>query len=1451
MRRFARWVAAAVVLLVVAVAGGYGWLQTQSGLAWLGRTAAHALSSPGAVLNIEEVAGSAPFHVRAGRVEISDKRGVWLALGDVRLDISAAALLAGKVRFTRLTAASAEMRRLPVSPAPAPAKPVPWSERLQPPRTSYPLAIDRLAVDRIVLDPAVLGERVTMRLAGAADLVDREVRASLDLHRTDGEKGSLSLALKMGGAPQRLTLRLEVSEPSGLLLARLLHRTDRPPLALSLAGDGPVADWHGKLRASAGDLANMEADLGLKASRGVALQLSGTAAVARLLPPDLAPLIGNEVRVSARGGIKDDGSLSLAALSLAAAAGTLTGDAELGRPDHRIAGHLHLDLPHLAAAAAPIGAPVGGSARIDATLGGTEAHPTLALDAKGESVAVGTTRAAHASAQLSVTPSDSSAAAGLRITARGDIQGLSTEALPPALTRDIDWTLAARTHGGFATVDITRFAAHGAGIDIAGSGRVEPGGGAVDGKLHLSIANLSPLSGAFGKPVAGALALDATASREATGRIAATIAGNLTGPRSGLPAADALAGKKIALAASLHRDPGGAVVFDRLHLAGAAAALDGSGRFDPASRQVAMTIDGKIPDLRPLGPALGKRTGGRVAVTVKANGPAGRLGVDARLAASGLAFGTFNLDRLELDAKVPDISAPTVAVAGRFTAGDLDGTLSLDGDARDPREIAIPRLRLAAAGGAVSGSLRIDRATGLVRGMLDGAVPDLARWSRLAGMKLAGSVRLKAGFDSRRGQDLDLTLTGDRLAIGAGGTAPSIGHVEVSGKLNDLRGRPFGHATANLQNAALTGGRVARANLTLDSKQNGHLAFAGTASGRAGKKFSLDLAGDGRIAPGAAAIEIRLSRLAGSLAGERLRLERPLTLRRGTGELALAGLDLRFGPGRLTGDASIRGTALSLRLAASELPLAPAARLAGLRQASGTVGFTASLAGSTRAPHGRFSLSGRHLNLSGSVGSAASLGLDLAGEWNGRAVALNGRVLGLKGDTLAISGTVPLAMTAAPLGVSVPRDGHFALRLRGAGDLASLADLLPLGEDRLHGQFALDAAATGTLAAPSGSGSLTITGGNYENFATGAALSDLRLSAVGDQSGFVLRSLSATDGAQGTIAASGRLSLGAAQGPTARLDAHLSHFRVAARDLAVIAASGTIGIAGPLASPEITADLTTDGGEFRIPDPGTSITQLQVVRVGGPGAAKPAAASTAQPPALPARLDLRITVPGRIFVRGHGIASEWRGRLHITGTSAAPKIGGVIQAVRGTVDLLGKTFQVTEGRIDFEGGALDPALYIVAQVTARDITAQVVVSGLASAPKIALTSVPALPQDQILARVLFDRPLDQISVGEGLQVASAAATLAGGGPGIMDKLRNSLGLDRLVFGSGSGSADAGPAVSGGKYIANGVYVGATQGLTGQSSKVTVDIDVMPHVTVQTDVGAASGTGIGLNYKYDY
>ena len=550
------------------------------------------------------------------------------------------------------------------------------------------------------------------------------------------------------------------------------------------------------------------------------------------------------------------------------------------------------------------------------------------------------------------------------------------------------------------------------------------------------------------------------------------------------------------------------------------------------------------------------------------------------------------------------------------------------------------------------------------------------------------------------------------------------------------------------------------------------------------------------------------------------------------------------------------------------MPIASGGRLLGYPKAHGSLTIATTLGGTLRAPQGHISLKARELALASSKHSQLpSLGLGVDGNWNGRNLDLKGQVTGLKGDSISFAGSAPLLLTPSPLGISVPPEGRLGLQLQGAGQLEHLADLLPLGEDRVSGHFSADIAVAGTVAAPAANGRLKLSDARYENFATGAVLTNMQADLVGDRDRFTLTSFSAGDSANGSLTAQGSVALKGASGPTAELSAKLANFRVAASDEAVATASGTVSIAGPLTSPKVTAPLTIDRADINLPESlPPNVVVLKVVETNSKTGKQPPPAPADQPPALPATLDIKIDMPGNIFVRGHGLDSEWRGKLTITGTSAAPAINGSLEQIHGSVDLLGKTFTLTRGEITFDGSAkLDPVLDIVAEASAADITAQVNIDGFASAPKITLTSTPVVPQDEILARVLFNGGVSQLTAGQGLQLAAAAATLAGGGPGVLDRLRGGLGLDWFKLGSGatgpttgtlnpgatSSSATGGTALSAGKYIAPGVSVGVSQGISPPTSKVTVEIEVRPHLTVGGEAGQSGSTGLGLNYNFDY
>ena len=60
-----------------------------------------------------------------------------------------------------------------------------------------------------------------------------------------------------------------------------------------------------------------------------------------------------------------------------------------------------------------------------------------------------------------------------------------------------------------------------------------------------------------------------------------------------------------------------------------------------------------------------------------------------------------------------------------------------------------------------------------------------------------------------------------------------------------------------------------------------------------------------------------------------------------------------------------------------------------------------------------------------------------------------------------------------------------------------------------------------------------------------------------------------------------------------------------------------------------------------------------------------------------------------------------------------------------------------------------------------------------------------------------------------------------------------------------------PTVSGGKYIAPGVFVGVEQGAATQSTRSRVEVEITPHITAQSSMGADGSSQVGLDWRYDY
>jgi translocation and assembly module TamB len=321
---------------------------------------------------------------------------------------------------------------------------------------------------------------------------------------------------------------------------------------------------------------------------------------------------------------------------------------------------------------------------------------------------------------------------------------------------------------------------------------------------------------------------------------------------------------------------------------------------------------------------------------------------------------------------------------------------------------------------------------------------------------------------------------------------------------------------------------------------------------------------------------------------------------------------------------------------------------------------------------------------------------------------------------------------------------------------------------------------------------------------------------------------------------------------------------VLGRDEIMAILSGTITAEGSLKTLNVRGALRSDRVEVDL-DTGLppSVVTLDVTEIPadqGAGTQKVAVRNKPEEPkdeesfASEILLDIKLDLPGQVFVRGHGLDSEWEGNISVAGNAAKPRVTGQLTSRRGRIDFIEKSFTLESSTIDLApkaDGSVDALLNIKAVNESNDLTVTVTVSGTATSPSIALSANPAMPQDEILSRLLFGKNRASLSPIEAVQLAQALRSLSGGGgPSMMTRLRRMLGVDVLRVDSGNGS-DSSPSLEAGKYVTDKVYVGVKQGASQGSSAVAVDVDVLKNMSVGTEIRQDGTNQVGVKYKWDY
>jgi translocation and assembly module TamB len=397
---------------------------------------------------------------------------------------------------------------------------------------------------------------------------------------------------------------------------------------------------------------------------------------------------------------------------------------------------------------------------------------------------------------------------------------------------------------------------------------------------------------------------------------------------------------------------------------------------------------------------------------------------------------------------------------------------------------------------------------------------------------------------------------------------------------------------------------------------------------------------------------------------------------------------------------------------------------------------------------------------------------------------------------------------------------------------------------------------SGTAASPQFAGRVTSEGGGFIDPDTGIVFRNLNLAAAVSNNRLVIERLTAQSG-EGTVSAGGSVGLDPGAGFPVDIKSEIRQARYVDGTLVAARFDADLTLTGSLSDGTVLGGTAfLDRTELTVPEslPRDSVA-VDVKHVATPAPVNETLALARRRESGREasggrrggmRLDLRVSAPQQIFVRGRGIDAELGGDLRLTGTTSAVVADGAFEMRRGRLDVFTQRISFNRGTVTFAGD-LDPVLDFAGTTQSQDITITVSIAGQASDPEVTFSSLPELPQDEVLAHLIFNRGIGELSPVQIARLADAAAGLGGGGGGLLNQLRASTGLDDLDIVTDDEGA---PALAAGRYVSENVYLGVQGGASG-SSRVTIDLDITDDVKARAGVSPQGNSSLGIFYEREY
>lgn len=887
--------------------------------------------------------------------------------------------------------------------------------------------------------------------------------------------------------------------------------------------------------------------------------------------------------------------------------------------------------------------------------------------------------------------------------------------------------------------------------------------------------------------VDGAAAMAWRAARRKNGKLSLSAKGGADALAWADPELARIFGPSATLNADLRRAPSGAMEFSLDAGAGGLSLTGAGGLVDNAlDARLQAALDGELT---------------RSSAALK------------NAALSATARGSLDALAIEAEAELDAAQAGGVTIE--------DAKLGFDGLVSGASVTGAASLQARADGEPLTASTRIDTSDGI-------SVSDLrAQWAELT--LTGGASRAQDGV-----MRADMLLEGPLPVEGLAGDMRV--KARATGEQFSLDGRISNFETAELV--------LPETRFTASGTPTA-ASFSAQTEGRHApgwKDAPLDLKIEGVFTTNETARRLEMT-LSGAYDSEPIRTRTPITATMDDAQTALEGaLELLGGQAELfarrSGDNAIEAT-----LEADGIDVMRAATLAGRQDVKGVAAASLRWRADETGADGRVQL--RLNDLERAADGSPKVDMTLNANTSGEQWLADLDLSGEGGLSVTGEARAPLRV-ANGLPRLDPQTDIVSYDVSGAGQLGALWTLVGIETVELDGDFELTANDEATIATTRPTGRIRFENGEFEHAGVGLRLKDIALAARFDDQALSLESVSATGVDGGGVSGRGDLYFDPTRASSLTLD--LDRLKAVERNGQELEISGRAEVEKAEKGATITGDLTATRALLDI----TSLSagqQIQTVKVRFPDEEEEKIEDDAPAErAFPVLIDLRVSAPNQAYIQGAGLDVEMSADVRVKGRLSDIALIGRAQVVRGGFDLAGQRFDFSEGMLDFNGKARNALLNFRASRRSDGVTSTLQIVGTASKPELVLSSTPALPEDEILSRLLFGRAAAELSTLEAAQLAAAIASMTGnGGLNPLNEIRNIIGLDRLTL---SADENGGTSVGAGKYLADDVYL-EFRTSPGSVADVAVEWTPRDNIEIGTEFQQDGDARVTVQWKKDY